>query len=254
MVLRSRQTRDERAFNSFWAPIMSTSKVPIVYIGANYSYRFSTAFLDNYRLEHHVSNTGPEFFIDLKKGKTVDESDLIPTDRLIGFGDVAAAARVISTLTHLGKKYDLRYGNDITVTDLHSSPTILIGGFSNTWTLQMTRDLRYTLEQGDRIVDRQQKNEVWIVTAGPDGHKQDDYAVISRIPNSETGNFTLAIAGIDTYSNQAAADFISDPEKIGALVRSWPDGWEKKNLQMVLHTRIVNEIPVSVDIKAVHSW
>jgi hypothetical protein len=224
-----------------------------VFIGANYSYRLSTRFLDGYRLEHHLKNAGPEFFIDLKKGDTIDEGDLIPTNRLLGFGDVAAAARVVSTLTRLGKKYDLRYGNDITVTDFHSSPTLLIGGFSNAWTLQMTHDLRYTLEQGDRIVDQQQGKETWKVVAGPDGLRRDDYAVISRIPESQTGNFTLAIAGIDTYSNQAAAEFIGDPERIGALLRSLPGGWEKKNLQIVLHTTVVNEIPMFADIKAVYS-
>jgi hypothetical protein len=44
---------------------------------------------------------------------------------------VAATARITSMLAKLGKNYDLRYGNDIPITDLQSSPTILIGGFSN---------------------------------------------------------------------------------------------------------------------------
>jgi hypothetical protein len=194
----------------------------------------------------------PSFFADLRPREKIDESDLIPDNRLIGIGDVASASRFISTLTRLNKSYDLRYGNDISFSDLHASHALLVGGFSNTWTLEATRNLRYALEQGDRIVDRKDASKVWLRRADPDGRTQEE--VISRLLRSETGDFALAIGGIDTFSNQAAADCLSDPQQIGALLRTAPHDWENKNLQIVLHTSAVKELPAAANVKAVNYW
>lgn len=253
-LARRFQNPNERVFRQFWAPIIDSRRPVVIYIGANYSYRLTTRFLDEYRRQRGLVNTGPEFFIDLRSGEKIDESDLIPDNRLIGFGDVASASRVISTLTRLNKSYDLRYGNDISFSDLHASPALLIGGFSNTWTLEVTRNLRYSLEQGDRIVDRKDPNKVWLRKAGADGRTEEDYAVISRLPRSETGDFVLAIGGIDTFSNQAAADFLSDPEQVGAMLRTAPLNWENRNLQIVLHTSAVKEVPAVANVEAVNFW
>ncbi len=247
---------DEHAFRQFWYPLTSSTKPVVIYIGANDSYRLTPRFLDNYRRERGLANTGPEFFIDLKPGVKIDESDLIPDNRLIGFGDVAAAGRIISTLTSLHKAYDLRYGDDISFSDLHASPALLIGGFSNPWTLAVTRNLRFSLQGGDRIVDRKDSTRVWLRKTSADGQTQDDYAVISRLPKSETGDFVLVIAGIDTYSNQGAAAFLSNPEDIASLLssRAMPRDWQNKNIQVVLHTTAVNGVPAATNVEAVAVW
>jgi hypothetical protein len=238
----------------FWSPIMNTQHPVLIFIGANHSYGLTRDFLESYQAKHHLENTGREFFIDLKKGDMIDEGELIPMNQLIGFGDVAAAARMASMLTRFNLRYDLRYGSDIAVTDLQSSPTILIGGFSNVWTLEVMHQLRFRLEGGYQIVDEKDKPRVWTRKSDPQTFAGDDYAVISRLIRSETGNFVLAIAGIDTYSNQAAADFLSDPGRLGALLKTLPAGWEKKNLQIVLHTSVVKEVPAAVNVEAVEIW
>src|SRR5262249_40111140 len=160
-VLDSR-TRHDGMFYPFWLPITNTKHPVLIYIGANHSYLLKKDFLDRYRLERHLEDTGQEFFIDLKKGTTIDESELKPISMWIGFGDVAAVARMTSMLTRFNQGYDLRYGNDIAVTDLQSSPTILIGGFSNMWTLEVMHQVRFRLERGDRIVDGKDTSHVWV--------------------------------------------------------------------------------------------
>lgn len=241
-------------FKQFWAPFSSNSKPAVIYIGANSSYRLSRSYLENYRKQHHIQNAGLDFFIDLQPSESIPESDLVPTNKLIGFGDVAAAARITSTLASLGKNYDLRYGNDITITDLQSSPAILIGGFSNAWTMQITRRLRYTLEQADKVVDNSDKPKVWQRKEDEANEQQDDYAVLSRLIRSETGSFVLSIAGIASSGNQAAADFISDPRRIDKLLQNAPPGWQNMNMQVVLHTTTINDIPTSVDVQAIYFW
>ena len=38
-----------------------------------------------------------------------------------------------------------------------------------------------------------------------------DYALISRIWNSETGHVVIIIGGLYTYGTQAAGEFLTDP-------------------------------------------
>ena len=242
------------AFKRFWAPFLSSSKPAVIYIGANASYRLSRSYLGNYRKHHDIQNAGLDFFVDLQPPESIPESDLVPTNKLIGFGDVGATARITSTLAKLGKNYDLRYGNDITITDLQSSPAILIGGFSNTWTMQITHGLRYTLEQGDKIVDNKDKSKVWQWKEDEANQRQDDYAVLSRLIRSPTGSFVLSIAGVASSNNQATADFLCDPRQIAKLLKNAPSGWENMNMQVVLHTTTINDIPTSVDVQAIYFW
>ncbi len=195
-----------RPFDVFWAEIMDTQHPVLIIMGANRVYRLNYDFLDRYRVEHHIEDTNYESFIDLKKGDAIDGSQLKKIE-LIGFGDAAAAARVASLLTRFNKHYDLRYGGDIAVTDFQSSPAFLIGGFSNVWTLEVMRQLRFQLEGYDHIVDKKDPSHTWRRKSDRGTLAGDDYVVISRLIKPETGSFILAIGGIDTYSNQAGADF-----------------------------------------------
>jgi hypothetical protein len=239
----------ERPSDAFLGPVMETQSPILIVMGANRVYRLNNDFMDRYRAEHHIENTDEESFIDLNKGDVIDEGELRKTE-LIGFGDVAAAARIASMLTRFNKRYDLRYGGDIAVTDFRSSPAFLIGGFSNIWTLEVTHQLRFQLEGYDHIVDKENRERYWKRKSEPGTLAGDDYVVISRLIRPETGNFILAIGGIDTYSNQAAADFLNDPDRLDALLKALPKGWEQKNMQIVLHTDVVKGVPTAVNVEA----
>jgi hypothetical protein len=69
-----------------------------------------------------------------------------------------------------------------------------------------------------------------------------------------TGSFVLSIAGVASSSNQATADFVSDPRQIAKLLKTAPSGWENMNMQVVLHTTTINDIPTSVDVQAIYFW
>jgi hypothetical protein len=249
LAMRQVRVAHERPSDAFWAPLIGTQNPILIIMGANRVYRLNNDFMDRYRAEHHIESTDEESFIDLKKGDVIDEGELRKTE-LIGFGDVAAAARIASMLTRFNKRYDLRYGSDISVTDFQSSPAFLIGGFSNIWTLEVMHQLRFQLEGYDHIVDKENRARYWKRKSEPGTFAGDDYVVISRLIRPETGNFILAIGGIDTYSNQAAADFLNDPDRLDALLKVLPKGWEQKNMQIVLHTDVVKDVPTAVNVEA----
>jgi hypothetical protein len=253
-LLQRQEHKRKHLFEEFWAPYTASPRPALIYIGASPSFHFSQSYIESYRAQHPERNPGPETFIDLPSSGSIPTKDLIPFNSSIGFGDVAAAARIASTLVSSGQKYDLRYGSDISISDMRSSPVVLIGGYSNSWTLQVTRNLRYTLEFGDRVVDHKDKSKVWQRKLDSTSVHQDDYAVLSRLTSSETGNVVLVIAGVGGSGNQAAGDFISDPEQLDKLLKNAPSGWERMNLQAVLHTETINGVPKGADVQAVYFW
>ncbi len=241
------EERNSEITKRFWAPLISSSKPPLIYIGANYFYRLSNDYLSRYRKAHNIQDTIPSTPIVLSASDVVPAKDLTWTHNYTGYGDVAATARIVSALTKLGSRYDLRYGDDIAISDLHSSPAILLGGYSNLWSIQLTQGFRYTLGHEGKIIDRDDKTRSWRVDS------QNDYAIISRF-RAKTGGFVLSIAGVGAAANQAAADFVSDSDQLGMVMHQAPTGWKDKNMQMVLHTAILNRVPISVDVQALYFW
>ena len=49
-------------------------------------------------------------------------------------------------------------------------------------------------------------------------------------------------------------EFLTNPQSLSALVKSLPSGWEKKNVQIVLHTTVINQLPSAPDIVATYCW
>ncbi|HTF61857.1 MAG TPA: hypothetical protein VK638_04005, partial [Edaphobacter sp.] len=241
------EERNSGLTKRFWAPFISSAKPPIIYIGANYFYRLSNDYLKRYRKTHNIEDTVPASPIVLTDSDVVSAKDLNWTHSYTGYGDVAATARIVSALTEFGSKYDLRYGDDITISDLHATPAILLGGYSNLWSIQLTQGFRYSLGHEGKIIDRDDKTKVWRVDS------QNDYAIISRF-DAKTAGFVLSIAGVGAAANQAAADFVGDPDRLGKFLRQAPNGWEDKNMQLVLHTTVLNHVPISVDVQALYFW
>jgi hypothetical protein len=242
------------AFGEFWAPVLKSPMPVILYTGTNVVYRFSPAFLDQYRRSHHLENNGPEFDVDLASLGSLDGRDLQISRSYVTTGDVSASTAITSMLVQQKKPYELRFAGDISPGDLHSAPIVLIGAFNNLWTLNITNPLRFSFSRGDTIKDAFDPKRFWTVKAKPDGHTTDDYAIISRLLGAERGETMMTAAGIGQYGTQAASEFLSSPEKINAFARTAPAGWSGKNLQIVIHVKVVDDVPASEDIVASYQW
>ncbi len=254
-AIRSFYPADETAFDQFWQPAIKSPIPVIVYTGTNVVYRFNQEFLERYRRLHHLENTGPEFAVDLKSAWPLDARDLkTSSNAYVTTGDVTACVAITSMLAQRAKPYQLRYAEDISPGDLHSAPTVLIGAFNNSWTLNVTKPLRFTFYEGDTIRDRYDKNRSWTVSVRSNGSTTDDYAVVSRLLNVDGRAIIMTAAGIGQYCTQAASEFLSSPQKINAFAQSAPENWNHKNLQIVIHFKVVDDVPASVDIVAVHYW
>jgi hypothetical protein len=245
---------DERAFGRFWAPILDHSNPILIYIGSNAVYELSTSYLDAYFEQHPRSQSeamGLESYIPLPPGTKLDIQDLYPAkDTYVTIGDVAATTKIVAMLVQRGKQFDIRFGSDVAFGDLRENPTILIGAHNNSWTITMTENLRYVFDGRNGIVDRTGSQKRW----STNNDFTEDYAIVSRVLNSKTGTSVITAAGIGHAGTRAAAEFLTNPQSVSALVKSLPKGWERKNVQIVLHTTVINQLPSAPDIVATYCW
>jgi hypothetical protein len=240
--------RSERAFGDFWAPVIHGSRPTLIYSGTNPVYRLSRDAVNRYAEEHHIQNNGAEVSVDLNKEPELAHYLRSETNGYLSTQDVTATAAIASSLVRQNHAYELRYGQDISIRDLREGPDVMIGAFNNSWTLRMTGQLRYVFVNGLQIVNQADPKQIW--TVSPDT----DYAIVSRLFDSKTGEALLTVAGIGQNGTEAAADFVTDPQQVALLISKAPRGWQNRNLQVVLSTSVVEDTPGKAKIVAAQFW
>ncbi len=184
----------------------------------------------------------------------VPSSDLSQT---VPFGDTVTIARVVGALEARNKQVLIRRGNSSTFSDLREGAVVLIGAFNNEWSLRLTRQLRYTLAldpDQHLIYIRDAKNpssRAWswatnqppVPVTGANSPKLQDFALISRIRDSETGHVVVVVGGLYTYGTEAAGEFLTDPHLMQAISQAARPRGGGKNLQIVLGTTVTDGTP-----------
>jgi hypothetical protein len=247
--------RSERMLRSFWSPVLDNSKPVLISIGSNAVYRVSDEKADEYSRQNHLENSGMEFFQPFDANQTIASSGLHPAENsFVALGDVAAVSETVATLTHLGKSYQERFPNDVSFAEVRNNPALLIGGFNNPMTRELTRNFRFVLASRNRIEDRGEPGKAWVLHASTDSHDTEDYAIVTRILRHEEDEPLLSVAGMGQYGTLAATDFVCKPESIQQLGAALGSGWQRKNFQVVLRIKIIDFKPVSTSIIATHTW
>jgi hypothetical protein len=246
------------AFDTFWqpafeqkAPLMIAIAHPIVYLPS-----LRAQALDRNRngdLKPPVQrpiNVPP----DLLNG-----SDFVPVvNQFVGFGDAEAALQ-ISTLFerhHTGSR--ARLASRMVFNDLWGSGTVLIGAYTNRWTMDLTKNMRYRFDynaqQKPCIAEGSAGCRWTLTTKAEDGRSAEDYVLLCRLPHSATNGFTVICAGLNVYGTEEAGRIISDPESLTRILRQIPKSWANRNLEMVLHVAVVGDAPAQSELVSAYSW
>ena len=253
-TLRYLPSPEERAFDKFWSPVLENSKTVLVGMGNNPLYELSNAGEDEYYKNHpktRFQEMGLHPYIPLTPGNPIDGKYINPaTDIYLTIGDAVALSNIEYVLVQRHIKLDVRFVNDVTYGDLRQSPTVLIGAHNNIWTLNMTENLRFGFQGHSTIVDRFDPRRQW--TANFD--RSETYAIVARILNSWNGKVVIVVGGVGYSGTRAAGDFITNPQSISKVVNSLPKDWEKKNIEVVLHTSVNNQVPSAPDVVATYCW
>lgn len=235
-VILVRRQRPETAVDQFWHPVFAGS-TPVL---------LTAAYVPVYAINQGRDTHSP-----------VKPEDLILlNDQFVGGGDLVAAARIIAMLTRTGHPWQVKIGSDVSFADLRNSPTVLIG-YSYTRWKQISREMRYFIDadRWPRMVTDNGKPTAWALpNLPPDRRTDEDYAIVSRVFHPETRAMLVEISGITQYGTSAGAELVTQPDLLAEALRNAPKDWKTKNLQFVVHVRVISGTPASPRVVAAYFW
>jgi hypothetical protein len=175
-------------------------------------------------------------------------------DQFVGGGDLIATGRLAGMFGRMGHRYNLRIGNTISFADLSNTPAVLIGYASTRWS-DVSQGLRYFVDDQLSVITDNGKPTQW----GPknftqDLHATEDYAIVSRSYDQQTHAMLVIVSGCTGYGTQAAAELVTNNDLLSEALRGAPKGWQNKNLQLVIHVKIISGSPASPSVMASHYW
>ena len=181
----------------------------------------------------------------------------------IPWPDALTLARITGAIGERKHPYEIRREDLATFTELSQGPVVLIGAFNDSWTLLLNQQSRFGFDRdasANWISDRQNpSSRKWSVDSNKldaAGHHiySEDYAIVSRILDPRTGNIVVTAAGLHGYATAAAGAFITRADYFSQFASGAPDGWEKKNIQIVLRTEVINGSSGPPRVVASYFW
>jgi hypothetical protein len=172
---------------------------------------------------------------------------------------VQALVAVTRMLAVAGKPFQVRVTSELSFDQVNGQPMVVIGMFSNPWTIALTQHLRFrfeAVEDGHHVVRDTQRPDALRHVQGlyPVSPMPVDYALVTRLVDPVRNRLVIAIGGISGLGTQVAADFATNPRSWEQVALNAPPGWETGNLQILLETRIVGDTPSPPTVLAIHAW
>jgi hypothetical protein len=235
------QTMHRSALDFFWRPVLD-SKDPVLVCMAD-QLQYSNIVLRD------AADPTHQFILSDKLTAVVMD-------------DVFATGKVAGILQSRGRQYSLKSEGSTSLNDLRNGPTVFIGAFDNEWTLRLTNTLRYHFANDAAmtrlsIVDRNAASQSQWYVYRPDQMATNiyrDYAIIARFTDSNTGRLAVIVAGIGRGGTIAAGEFLTDPSDLSQIERVAKAAGDKKNMEIVLSTQIIDGQPGSPKVEAAYFW
>jgi len=224
------------ALDEFWAPVLRGS-TPVL---------LSAAFVPVYGVDPKMAPERPTRFEDF----------VLLTDQFVGGGDLMGVVRISGMFDRMKRPYRVKIGSDVSFQDLRSAPAVLVG-YSYTRWREISKQLRFFIdaEGRPRMVTDNGKPTAWALPdLPPDRRTNEDYAIVTRVFHPDTQTMLVEVAGITQYGTEAGADFITTPEHLAEALRNAPAGWQNKNLQFVLHVKVIAGTPTSPAVVGTYFW
>jgi len=235
------QSMHRSALDLFWGPVLSAKEPTLLCVADQLQYS-SIALRDAAEPTHQV----------------------VLSDNLtaIVIDDLSAIVKIAGILQSRGKTYTLKGEGATSLADLRNGPTVFIGAFDNAWTLRLTNSLRFHFANNadmsqHSIVDSMVPAQThWVVDRSVQiaTNNYRDYAIVARFTDINTGNLSVIVAGIGRGGTIAAGEFLTDPVDLAQIKREAQGAGDKKNMEIVLSTQIIDGQPGSPKIEAAYFW
>ena len=256
-------------FEKFWAPLLGAPGSALICIGQSKLYNFPlslTPEIERLLDPRNVREAGAS--ADAGPRGTVALHDLQPVwDRYVPLGDAEALSRLAILFDRRAKAYRVRGSAHTSLADLREGSAVLVGAFSNDWALRISKGLRFRLartKEDQRYVEDAEHPDfrAWMGatgnafqgnSAGPDFL---DYAIISRVFDSTTGTPIVSLGGITHLGTAEAGEFLTSPALMDEALKTLDSGldWNRRNLQLVIETKVIGTSATPPRLLATHVW
>jgi hypothetical protein len=177
----------------------------------------------------------------------------------LSLADASTIGRLTGLLQTKAKTFHIRGQLSTDFTDLRNGPVVLVGAFNNDWTMRLIGPMRFSFERDHDtfwIKDRQNpsRRDRAVNYRTPYLSVTEDYALISRTLDPTTARMVVVAGGLTGCGTIAAGEFLTDPTYLEALAKGAPRGWERKNMQVVLATRVIHGASGPPRILERHFW
>ena len=177
----------------------------------------------------------------------------------VAMPDVVTLGRLSGLLEAKGKQYRISGESSTTFDEVRSGPVVLIGGFNNDWSMRLMGPQRFSFERDDEafwIKDRQRpadKSHLVNYTT-PYLSLTEDFALISRVLDPTTERMVVLAGGLTGYGTIAAGEFLSNPAYMEAVAGQLPKNWERKNVQILIGTKVIGGKSGPPRVLITHFW
>jgi hypothetical protein len=169
-------------------------------------------------------------------------------------GDAQAAVRLSGLFGRQGKDSEFRIGDRFSSEDLRNSPAVVIGVFSNPWTMEMMSGLHFAFVDDDKGIRIQERGPSGRSRYTKHGAVGEDYGLVTRLIDSGTGQFVVLVAGVETSGSDAAADLVVRPDALEKILRNAPADWHQKNVQILVSTTVRDSVAGPPTVISVYIW
>lgn len=231
----------------FWAPILRDRGQVLICFGD------TTRFWVSAKLAAAIAQHPRS--VSIEPGQFV-----VTRDDSLSAGNLRAALSILNFLNQYRVPSQLRWPQEVQAVDLDTRNTIFIGAFNNPWTMSLNQNLRFAFEQEGTaeepvwtIRDHVTKQAWTLVKTDPQPIDR-DFAIITRIIDPARKRTVISVGGLNQFGTEAAVEFLVDGAALKDFARTAPEGWETKNLQIVLQMEVSNQKPVRPRIVASYVW
>jgi hypothetical protein len=248
-LLWSRPWAAGSAVDQFWRPVLDSPNSVLMCVG--------------HPRTGPLSTFNPEEEEEAPPPATQSDAYEMPSqpNQYVALSDATTLSRLAGFLHTKGKTYRIQGSAFTSLTNLREGPVILIGAFTNTWTMKLDGPLRYSFEKSSTrnfswIQDRlHPEQRDWAMDwSQPYLADTKDFAVISRVRHPATDRLVLIVAGMGRYGTIAAGEFLTDHGYMDAFSKAAPPGWQNRNIQIVLATSVIKGNSGPPRVVATHFW
>jgi hypothetical protein len=258
----STSARPPSRIEQFWAPALATPQPVLICLAKPVVYRPTLDLYRRYSGQHpgtfqsEVERSNQVLPLPPQDPLVWNEMTPFP-DYGVAVGDVYAAVQLSALLGKIGKPSQVRIGANYSFEDLRNSPSVVVGAFNNKWTMQLSSSLHFAfVEEDQQFLIREQipNGRTWRSNFRQSQQFGDDYAIVARLLDSKTGQFTIVAAGITGSGTQTAGEFVSNPEFLDKGLSAAPPDWQKRNMEVVLQTSVIDSVAGPPKVVAIYFW